>query len=403
MSEKVAVIGGGAAGLISAIIAARRGKAVSILERMPRTGKKLLATGNGRCNVTNIEISPVHYHGGQKDRMMQAFEQFSHEDTIRFFQEIGIDLICESDGKMYPYSLQASSVLDNLRYEANRLEVAEICEFDVASIRKNGNRFLITSYDGKTVQSDKVILAAGGRAASHLGSNGSGYSLAQSLGHSVTKTFPSLVKLQLKEPFLKEIAGVKLNGTVTADQTCKSKADEILFTGNGVSGPAVFEISRFASEKIVQGKDVSIQLDLFPEIALAELIEKLCTRFRVLDYKTLEENWNGFLNKKLIRAFLRSQAYEPKMSSASLTQKDAEKLARGLKEWTFHAVSTAGFKEAQVCCGGIRLDEINPLTMESKKCRGLFVAGEIMDVDGDCGGYNLQWAWTSGAIAGKHV
>ena len=403
MNERIAVIGGGASGLISAIIAARRGKSVSILERMSRTGKKLLATGNGRCNLTNVEVNPSHYHGGQKDLMMKTFAVFSREDTIQFFQEIGIDLVSEADGKMYPYSLQASSVLDNLRYEANRIGVTEICDFDAASIRPKKGGFLITSYSGKTFHADKVILAAGGRAASHLGSNGSGYSLAQSLGHSITKTFPALVKLQLKESFLKEIAGVKLNGIVSAGQSCQSRADEILFTSNGISGPAVFDISRFVSEQTAQGKEVPVELDLYPDLSQEDLSNRLCLRFQTMGYKTLEENLNGFVNKKLIRAFLRSHGYNPGVFSQDLRQKDSKALACGLKSWGFHAIATAGFKEAQVCCGGIRTDEINPLTMESKICKGLFIAGEIMDIDGDCGGYNLQWAWTSGAAAGLHI
>ena len=403
MGERIAVIGGGAAGLISAIMAARRGKSIFILERMPRTGKKLLATGNGRCNLTNMDLSVSHYHGEQKEAMMSTFEQFSKEDTIQFFHEIGIDLIQEEDGKLYPYSLQASSVVDNLRYEASRLGVTEICEFDAASIRPSKGGFQITAYNGKTFQADKVILAAGGRAASHLGSNGSGYSLAQSLGHSITETFPALVKLKLKEPFLKEISGVKWNGTVTVCQAQTSKVDEILFTDQGISGPAVFEISRFVSEQTVLGREAEIKLDLYPKLEQDDLADRLCQRFYTMGYKTLEENLNGFFHKKLIRAFLKSQSFDPGRFAETVTGAEAKQLAKALKAWPFYAVATAGYREAQVCCGGVRTNEVDPLTMESLKCKNLFLAGEILDIDGDCGGYNLQWAWTSGAIAGNHV
>ncbi len=400
--KQIGIVGGGAAGLIAAIFAARRGHAVTILERMDRVGKKILSTGNGRCNITNRDIALSHYHGEHIEDICSAFSLFSLEDTLNFFEEIGIDVVEKEQGKLYPRSLQATSVLDNLRYECARLGVVERCKFEVKTIQKQGKGFLVTSYQNETQYLDCVIITTGGKASSQLGSNGTGYDLAKSMGHHVGKLFPALTKIKAAETFLKSISGVKVDGTVTIEGNV-SQCDEILFTDNGLSGPAVFAISRQISERIHRKEPTKVWIDLFPDLSQNDLFMLLMRRFNQMPYKMAAENLIGFLPKKLIFPILKTADIDKRFLSSAIDKSQINALCRVLKSWEFHVEKVAPFAEAQVCCGGIDTREIDKNTMESRLCPGLFFAGEILDVDGDCGGFNLQWAWTSGAIAGQNV
>lgn len=401
--SNIGIIGGGASGLMAAIFAAQKGHAVTILERLDRVGKKILATGNGRCNITNTDISLLHYHGAYVEDMFSAFSYFSPQDTISFFESIGVDMIAEENGKMYPRSLQAGSVLDNLRYECARLGVSEQCGFEVKSIRTQKDGFLLTSYQGESRHFDKIILSTGGKAASKLGSNGTGYDLAKSLGHHVSNTFAALCKIQVTENFLKGISGVKFNGTICVNSGQKSKIDEILFTDNGLSGPAVFSVSREISALIEQKKPVRVTLDLCPDLDTNMLFRLLMDRFDTMPYKTASESLIGFVNKKLIFSLLHTAGIDKKTLSSSISKAQINALCGAFKSWEFHIEKVAPFADAQVCCGGVDTSEICKETMESKKCPGVFLTGELLDIDGDCGGFNLQWAWTSGAIAGQNI
>ena len=391
--SNIAIIGGGASGLIAAIFAAQNGHAVTILERMNRVGKKILATGNGRCNITNQNINKEAYHGTHKEDMMGAFSLFSLQDTIDFFENLGIIMTEEENGKMFPLSLQASSVLDNLRYECERLGVLEECSFDVTNIKRQKNGFLVSDSKGENHYFDRVILAAGGRASSALGSNGSGYTLAKMMGHTIVPSFAALCKIYVEEDFVRAIAGVKFMGEITVEGCDSSARDEILFTENGISGPAVFSVSRTISQKMHENKPVSVLLDMFPDIPKNELFRILYTRMEAMPYKTIAENLIGFLHKKLILTVLRSAEIDKNMLSSHMTKSQISSLCRILKEWKFEVSKVASFNDSQVCAGGVLTREVDPFTMQSKKCPGLYITGELLDIDGDCGGFNLQWAW----------
>lgn len=394
----IAVIGGGASGLIAAIAAARQGVNVTVIERLPRLAKKILATGNGRCNISNMNASPENYHGKNPGFIKSAISTFWVEETIEFFEELGVLMKEEEDGKLYPYSMQASSISDVLRTEMSSLGIKTICGFEASDIKKLKDVFKIVSYKGEIIFADKVILAAGGKASPDLGSNGSGYRLAERFGHKVSKLFPALVQIKTSNPAAKSLQGLKVNGKAgfyEYGQFIKEAYGEILFTDYGFSGPPVFELSRLASVS----KCGEIKIDLMPEYSKTEVYEMLCER-RALD-KPIEEFFTGMLAKKLGQILLKSAGAAPLSRRAeSLTDRELETAADLIKGWAFEVSGTMSWNNAQVTAGGIEVSGVNPITFESKFLEGLYFAGEILDIDGDCGGYNLQWAWSSGYIAG---
>ncbi len=386
MKNNIAIIGGGASGLIAAIAAARNGAYVTIFEKNQRVGKKILSTGNGRCNFTNINASIENYNS---EFTAFALKSFSPKDTISFFEEIGLLARVEDEGRVYPFSGQASAVLDVLRLEVERLQIAVRTEFDVAQIIKKNDGFFVASKMGERHFADKVIVATGGMAAPKSGSDGAGYMLLKSLGHSVTELFPSLVQIKTA----KSIQGVRAYGRVTM-QNGKTSKGEIQFNSYGISGIPVFGLSKYAK------KGESVYIDLLPDYTQSEVLELLKKR----PVQTMETYMTGILNKSLGQMLLKECGISPlsKMSS-ELTAKEVEKIADTLKKWRFEITGVMPWDNAQVTSGGIRLSEINPETMESRLVKNLYVTGELMDIDGDCGGFNLQWAWSSGFVAGSEA
>ena len=396
---KIAVIGGGASGLTAAISAAREGAEVVILERCDRVGRKILATGNGRCNYTNINADIDNYHGGASEFIGYAKKHFWVKETKAFFEELGMLTKIESGGKAYPYSLQASAVLDVLRFEAERLGVKIITDFEAQEVKKNNKGFEIVSYNGNKHFCDKVILSAGGKASPSLGSNGSGYEIAKKLGHHITKLFPALVQVKTETTLVKALKGIKLDAKVRYSRKGKILSEsmgELLFCDYGVSGPAVFNISRQCSEF----GDGELLIDLLPEMSrdkLLPILKNRCSRER-----TLENYFVGMINKKLGMTVMKYAGVLPYSRSAdTLANEEINRLADSLKCFKLKVTGTMSWNNAQVTAGGIVTSEVNPRTLESKLCKGVFITGEILDIDGDCGGYNLQWAWTSGYMAGK--
>ena len=393
----IAVIGGGASGILAAISAARNGADVTIYERMDRIGKKILATGNGRCNYTNINASVDNFHGKNPQFINEAVSRFWIKETNLFFSELGMLTKVLENGKAYPYSLQASAVLDVLRYEIERLGVSVVTEFEVEKIKKTDSRFVIKSYNGKTVYADKVILSAGGKASPSLGSNGSGYKIAQSFGHKVSELYPSLVQIKTDTTLIKALKGVKLDANVLIETGNKklSSFGEVLFTEYGLSGPAIFNVSRVCAEK----KDAQVTLDILPEIEFDELYKIL--KSRRSKYRNLETFFVGMVNKKVGMVVMKYADVLPfSRISDTITDSEIKRICYALKNFKLKVTGTMSWNNAQVTAGGVLTDDINPETMESKLCKGLFITGEILDIDGDCGGYNLQWAWSSGYIAG---
>lgn len=400
---KIAVIGGGASGLVAAIAAARNGAEVSVYEKMNKTGKKILATGNGRCNYTNMYMSMDRYHSKNIKMAENAMNFFDRDKTISFFENLGIYPYIDQSGKVYPNSLQASSVLDVLRYEALRLNVQEITDFEVRELRKNKDKFSIIGMEN-AFTADKVILCSGGKASPQLGSDGSGYEIAKSFGHKIIEPFPALVQLKLAEKYFKRITGIRFDGIVrsfTENSLIREEEGELLFTDYGISGPPVLQISRKVIEAINRNERVFIAVDMFPNLTKAMLYDILKDRFFHIGYKSMEDALIGFINKKLISVVLTEAGFENIQNECGkLSKKEIFRIIDMLKEWKFEVTGHNTWQQAQTTAGGIALTDINPNTMESTKVKGLYFAGEVLDVDGDCGGFNLQWAWSSGYTAG---
>lgn len=403
MKTEIAVIGGGASGMMAAITARKSGKEVVILERKDRILKKVLITGNGRCNITNVNANISNYFGKNISSVENILNSFNPQDTMDFFNGLGIMCNEENRGKVYPLSGQASSVVDALRFEAERLGVRIETEFYVRKIEKEGFKFKIYSEERKKIEAGRVIIAAGGQSYPELGSNGSGFELAKELGHSVTKLSPSIVQLKSEKHQVKGLQGIKTDVAVTAygdNKKICTYDGELLFTDYGISGNVVFNIS-FVMPLY---KNVEFEIDFMEKFDYNELYEILKERKKMMSHLKMENYFNGMINKKLGQ-FLSKVSGIEKLSKPVKDLNDSEirKLCTVLKKYRIKILDTTGFKNAQVTAGGVSLDEVNSETLESRIVKGLYFSGEVLDVYGECGGFNLQWAWASGYIAGKNV
>ncbi len=402
---RIAVVGGGAAGILAAIAASYKGADVTIIEKNNRIGKKILATGNGRCNLTNINLSTANYHGENPWFAGSALVKFDAQKTIDFFERLGVAHKVEEEGKVFPVSNQASSVLDVLRYELGKAGVKTLCESAVSNIKKEDGGFIITFQSGGEFKADRVILAAGGKAAPGLGSNGSGFTLARKLGHNIVEPFPALVQLKLAATFLKQIQGVKFDGDaeiIVNNSTLQKASGEILFTEYGASGPPVLSLSRKAGECLRDRKTAWLKLTLINTCSREQLERYLASRFSQGPEKDLVFSFVGYINKRLIPVMLKEAGVEDIKKPASLvTAWERGQILDLLQDWRFQITGTTSWPAAQVTAGGVSVSEINGETMESNIVSKLYFAGEVIDIDGDCGGYNLQWAWSSGFLAGE--
>lgn len=400
---KIAVVGGGAAGITAAIAARRKGAIVTILESNQRIGKKILATGNGRCNLTNITTSIANYHGNNPRFAFSALSQFNVDQTLNFFAKLGVAHRVEEEGKVFPFSLQASSVLDVLRYELDSIGVNVHCGAEVAGIAHSSRGFTLAVKDGGEFQADRVIIATGGKAAPHFGSTGSGYNLALSLGHSVVEPFPALVQLKLVSDYLKRIKGIKFEGTaevILENKSLQAASGEILFTEYGISGPPILTLSRKAGECLISNKSPWLKLTLLNSFTAGELEVLLAERFSNNPGKTLAFSFVGFLNKQLSPVILNEAGVDLNKAAGQVTAAELKRITHILLDWRFPVTGTTSWPNAQVTAGGVDVHDVNGKTMESRIVPKLYFAGEVLDIDGDCGGYNLQWAWSSGYIAG---
>ncbi len=366
--------------MTAAISAARSGAGkVRLIEKNSEPGRKLLATGNGRCNLTNTGCKGA-------------------EETLSFFEGLGLLTRTEEEGRVYPYSEQASAVRDALVNELEELKVEIICGTEVKAVDKQESGFLAATADGKEFRSDALILAAGGKAGPQYGSTGDGYRFAKAFGHSVVRLMPSLVQMVSDEPVFKELKGVRAKGQarlIRDEKVIGAETGEIQFTEEGLSGICIFNLSR----KYVRGDIIGI--DLFPGYEEDDLEEILSRRAGALGNRTMIQFFNGMLHKKLIPVVLDKLSLDKDRKAAGLGPKEIRETVRFVKGWDILISGTKGWKDAQVTAGGVDLKEVDPETMESRLVPGLYFAGEILDYDGDCGGYNLQWAWSSGLIAGK--
>lgn len=408
MNNQIVVLGGGASGMMAAIIAARNGAHVTILEQNDRLGKKILATGNGKCNLTNRYQDLQCYRSEKPERVKAVLEQFSVEDTLKFFGDLGI-YPTDKNGYIYPNSGQASSILDVLRFEVEALGIKVLTDTAVKAIEENKTKGYLISYkngtnDHKKIQTDKIIFATGSKAGNVSGADGSGYQLARKLGIKVIPPLPALVQLKCKENFYKSLSGVRVQGKVTLlvdQQPVAEDKGEIQLTAYGISGIPVFQVSRFASLALSQGKEVAAILDFAPEFSKEALLRYFMERRERKPERMAQEFLLGFMNKKLSHTLLKCANFSLAGAYRDILDEQLEKLVTVVKEMKTVIADTNGFAQAQVCCGGISLEEVDE-HLESVKKKGIFFAGECLDVDGICGGYNLQWAWSSGYVAGKY-
>lgn len=405
---KIVVIGGGASGLVAAIEAAKRGATVCVLEKMNKPAKKILVTGNGKCNLTNQIQEITCYRSEQAELAFSVIQQLGYDFTLQYFQELGIVTVNKNSYE-YPASGQAETVAKALISKALSLGIVLDMNCQVSKIERKQTGFRITYRNTETkqlqtVRCDKVILAAGGKTAPKQGSDGSGLMLAQSLGHRIISPMPSLVALRSNLKYLKHLSGVRVAAAMRLMIDHRETAEErgeLQITAYGLSGVAIFQMSRYAVDALSKGKKVAVYVDLLPQYTLEEFGNLLLRIIQNCAYKTIEEVLDGLMNWKLAHTLLKEMNIQPDMPCGRCSRKQLQTIVSGYKQWIVPIVGNNDFEQAQVTQGGVDLKEINMLTMESKLVSDLYFAGEILDVDGACGGYNLQWAWSSGYIAGS--
>lgn len=381
-----AIVGGGASGLIAALELARLGKAkdVVVLERTDRVGKKLIATGNGQGNLYNVNDGIEHYANGRFAGV--ALSRFGARSAEAFYRSLGVLPSVKGDGRAYPSGYQASAVLDLMRARLAFYGVEIRTEAFVTNVRKKNGIFTL-SYGKEVVAAQKVLLAAGGKAAKQFGTDGSAYALAQSFGHTVTKTMPSLVQLVTEREPLRGLKGVKADCVVSVlrgERAVKSARGEVLFTDYGVSGNAVFSVSGAAAEGTC-----ALSLSFLPDVSSELLAAALQEKVRNAPYLPFGEILTGILPKQLGRVLVKRAG------------ENISAVVATVKDFRLKVTGSLDFSAAQVTKGGIDVRDVRSGTMESTLEKGLFFSGEILDVDGDCGGYNLLWAYASACAAAE--
>ena len=392
MINDLIVIGGGAAGLCSAVYFKQKhpDSTVRILESLPRVGKKLSLTGNGRCNITNKNISLSRYHGKNKEFCRYALEKYDLDFTTKFFEKIGVQIVFEGD-KAYPSSFQASSVVDCLRFACDELGVITHTETPVTDIRVSDGNYKVIS-NQMSFFAKNIILATGGLAGGdRLGCDGKMFKILKKADFKMVETAPSIVQIKTETDIVKQLKGIKINAKVSMGN--RSDFDEVLFCDYGLSGPAVLQISREANS------NNQISLDIMPDTDYNSLVDLLMGRVNRLKNRTLDEFFTGMLQKRVGQVLLKQIGCKMTDSVRTLDLKKIKALASLMKRWSFNVVGTTGLLNAQVTCGGLLTDDFCDKTMESKISRNFYCVGEILDIDGDCGGFNLQWAWSSAFCA----
>lgn len=389
---KVAIIGGGFAGLVCAekLSSALGGDSVLLLEKNNRVGKKILATGNGRGNISNCDLTVEKYHSVKGADVAYPIEKYGNKSIIGYFRGLGVDCSVE-DGKIYPSSFQANSVLDMLRLRLEFLKTQIVVDASVTAVKKSGDNYLIST-NGANYLAKQVIFACGGKAGKQYGTDGTSYSLLQNLGHTVTSLSPSLVQVKTDTSKIKGLKGLKSQAVASlyvGGKFVKSFEGDVLFTDYGVSGNAIFYLSAY----IPQNEKCKITLSFLPDKTENEISQFLKQKFKQVSYLGVDDALTGVLNKLIGKAVVKT------CGQISANDKGAGLIAHAVKNFSLDVIGTLGFDYAQVTKGGIAFSEIDPKTMQSKKCRYIYIVGEMLDVDGDCGGYNLQWAYSSASVA----
>lgn len=402
MLYDVVVVGGGASGMTAAVVAARSGKSVLLLERMNQLGKKLLATGNGKCNLTNLYQNLDCYRSDNVKFPLIILKQICVSETLDFFKQLGV-YTKDKNGYVYPNSEQASTIVEAFQNAIQHLKITVVKDCCLEQMIVRNHHFTLHTTQG-VFRAQRVILAMGGAASAKLGSDGSGFEIAKRLGHSIVKPLPALTALKSNLTYFRQLAGVRAQAKIklySEEQLLTEEAGEVQFTNYGISGVVVFQISRFASKRLERNEKVTAQIDLFPQWSNQDLYAKLNQIVKDCPYLTVEQCLQGLLNQKLVPALLHTAHIRRNQSIVQLQQKDWKHLIYKCKNFVVPIIGTNGLEQSQVTCGGVDTREINPYTMESKRQRGVYLTGELLDVDGTCGGYNLQWAWSTGMLAGR--
>ena len=394
----IGIIGAGASGMAAALAAAENPNTrVLLFERQARVGRKLLATGNGRCNLTNLHATPEHYYGEEAGFASSALGQYDVENTLNWFSRMGLLTVAEPSGRVYPYSDQANSVVDVLRFALQKPNIELLTGFEVTKVRKTDSGFTVEN--GEEVYAcDRLIIACGGLAGTKLGGSMSGYKLLQKLGHRCTKLRPTLVQIKSDWPALPSLKGVRANcfAQIYRDGVLHAASTgELQFTEYGLSGPVIFEISR---DVCYQKGNWICKLDLLPERKAEELYELLLRRHDT--DLTAEDLLTGILHNRLGRVVVKEAGIAGYVPVCQLEEAELYRVCAYVKELPIPLVEPMGMDSAQVTAGGMLTSEFDPKTMESRIVPGLYACGEVLDIDGDCGGFNLQWAWSSGRCAG---
>jgi len=386
--------------MAAAIAAAESGEHhVTLIERQARVGRKLLSTGNGRCNLTNLELRPENYHGAQPGFSDFALSLWNPERVLDFFAELGLMTVSEYGGRVYPLSNQASSVLDVLRFALEKPNISLLTGTTVESVRRKGRGFTLC-WEGGGMDCDKLVVACGGCAGSKLGGVMDGYNILKSLGHSRTALHPSLTQIRTKPEIPRSMKGVKVQAGLRAskDKNILARGSgDLLFSDNGVSGTVVFELSRAVA---MAGEGVSLDIDFFENMEKSAVKKYLFARKSARPMAPAREIFSGALHSRVGLALCKYAEINPESPCSQLSPARIEALASAAKSMKLPVTGVSGFESAQVTAGGISTAEFEPETMESRIVPGLYACGEVLDVDGACGGYNLQWAWASGLLAG---
>jgi len=395
------IIGGGASGLMCAIAAKRKKPQlrVAVLEKNDRVGKKLLATGNGRCNLTHTAVDSSHYVGSFKRQSQAVLDRFGTEKLLAYFRQLGLLTACDSEGRFYPLCRQASAVLDVLRFSCEAAGAAVFCSQSIRSV-KHRDRFTVTTAD-RVFCADKLVVAAGSKAAPKLGGSGSAADILKNFGHRFVSFSPALCPLTVQSGVLKSLKGLRAQGKVTllrGGKPVKAEVGEVQFNEKNLSGICIFNLSLYAQ------RGDGIALDLLPDISERELNKLLLQNKKNFSAQTADNIFTGILQKRVAQAVLKAAGCTDfSRSCAALSASELQRAAQTAKELRFSVTGNEGFERAQACLGGVYGGEIDEMTMRSKKQKNLWVCGEAVDLCGECGGYNLHFAFASGMTAGENL
>lgn len=398
-----AIIGGGAAGLMCGCIAGKRhnDKKIVVIERDNRVGKKIMVSGNSRCNLTNLEAQQQNYHTSFARGLDYLLKNYPPNKVLQYFSSIGLMTIADSDSRVYPLSRQSSAVLSVLRNELNRQGVEELCDTQVQSISKCADGYKLRCAD-KNIIAQKVVIATGGKNNYAQKVVNDTYAVADSIGHTITPLSPSLSPVKVDSKIIKSLKGIRAHGKVRAvvnGKELKSECGEIQFGADNLSGICVFNLSRILNRE----KYGKIIVQLLPDYSFNEIKDMLFKRIQLVRNDSVQEIFTGLFHKNIGLALLKESRIDTSLSADKLTDIDISNLAQTINCWEFKTISSNDFSSAQVTSGGINGSEINPTTLESKLAKNIYLCGEAIDVDGDCGGFNLQFAFSSGMCVGEQL